>query len=255
MAYRTMALLLTSVTVSVTTKASFRLERPSKTLWYEKIDEKSLGFPSGHAQLSTTFWGPLGIFIKRAMIVVSIILPLLIGFSRIFLRVHWFTDVILGFGIGLLILAIYMLIKDSLEKFIDERSITVKILICLLVLVLFAVPIIFLNYGRVPNDLELISDSLKLMILFTTVSISYSIEGKLIGFHNNIDKWWKYLVRILIGAAFFAAFYFGLSFLFDLIIDAVSWFWIELTLDLIRYGVLGPVIILLAPWVMMKLDV
>ncbi len=264
-AYRAMAFVVTSSTINFSTKTVFNLERPEPSLQYghnleetmfSKADEITTGIPSGHTQNSTTFWGSLMIFIKRWwIIVVGSIIAFFIAFSRIALRVHWFTDVIMGLGIALVILAIYLLIKDPVENFIDSRTLFVKILLCIAMFIVFAIPIIFLNYNRVENDFEIISESLKLITLFTTVSISYALEGKLVNFQTNIDKWWKYLVRILIGAAFFAAFYFGLSLLFDLVINNVGWIGIELTLDLIRYAIVGPVVILLAPWVMMKLNV
>ncbi|TET76754.1 MAG: phosphatase PAP2 family protein [Candidatus Heimdallarchaeota archaeon] len=263
--YRAMTLLVTSTVINVSTKAAFNLDRPETSLQYghnpeetllSPADEASTGIPSGHTQMSTTFWGSLMIFIKKWwMVIVGSILAFLIGFSRIALRVHWFTDVIMGLGIALIILAVYLLIKDPVENFIDSRTTFVKILLCIAVFIVFAIPVIFLQYNRVDNDFELISKSLKLITLFTTVSISYAIEGKLVNFHTDIDKWWKYPVRILIGAAFFAAFYFSLSELFGLIIINVGWNGMELTLDLIRYAIIGPVVILLAPWVMMKLKV
>jgi len=253
--YRIMSLLITSTVVNVSTKAIFRLERPPEYQHYEPINEKSSGLPSGHAQNSTTFWGMLGIFLKKVMIVFSILLPLLIGFSRIYLGVHWFTDVIMGYGIGLIILALYIFIGEYIENFLNEKSTIIKILVTIGVCATFAILVIFLLHNRVNNDAELISGGLKLIVMLTTLSISYSVEGSLINFSNEIDKWWKYIVRILVGAITFGIFYFGVSMLFDLAINAVAWVGIELTLDLIRYAMLGPALILLAPWIMMKLKV
>ncbi|MBY8999366.1 MAG: phosphatase PAP2 family protein [Candidatus Heimdallarchaeota archaeon] len=253
--FRTMSLLITSSVVNVSAKAIFRLERPPDYQHYEHIEELSSGLPSGHAQLSTTVWGMLGIFLKKVMIVFAILLPLLIGFSRIYLGVHWFTDVIMGYGIALIILALYIFLGEYIENFLNEKSAIIKILVAIAVCAIFAILVIFLLLNRVENDTELISGSLKLIVLLVTLSISYSVEGSLINFSNEIDKWWKYLVRILIGGAIFGIFYFGVSMLFDLAINAVAWVGIELTLDLIRYAMLGPALLLLAPWIMMKLKV
>jgi membrane-associated phospholipid phosphatase len=66
-------------------------------------------FPSGHALMSVAFYGILAFYavkmIKNPVIKITILLllfavTLLIGFSRIYLRVHYTTDVIAGFSIG-----------------------------------------------------------------------------------------------------------------------------------------------------------
>ncbi|MCK5141022.1 MAG: phosphatase PAP2 family protein [Candidatus Heimdallarchaeota archaeon] len=253
--FRAMSLLITSAVVNTATKAIFNLERPPEYKHSDFIDEISSGLPSGHAQLSTTIWGMLGIFLKKVMIVFAILLPLLIGFSRIYLGVHWFTDVIMGYGIALIILALYIFLGEYIENFLNEKSTIIKILVVIAICAIFAILVIFLLLNRVNNDTELISGSLKLIVLLAALSISYSVEGSLINFSNEIDKWWKYIVRILIGGAIFGIFYFGVSMLFDLAINTVAWVGIELTLDLIRYAMLGPACLLLAPWIMMKLKV
>lgn len=68
------------------------------------------GFPSGHAFMSVAFYGLLivlaakGIrrpWLKYALISLLILLIALIGFSRIYLKVHYATDVVAGFCIGI----------------------------------------------------------------------------------------------------------------------------------------------------------
>jgi len=70
----------------------------------------NFSFPSGHALMSVAFYGLLSFYaikmITNPVIKVSILLllfaiMLLIGFSRIYLRVHYTTDVIAGFSIGI----------------------------------------------------------------------------------------------------------------------------------------------------------
>jgi len=66
-------------------------------------------FPSGHAMMSLIAYGLLGYFLFNALperwqrVVVSaglIVLILLIGFSRIYLGVHYLSDVLAGFAVG-----------------------------------------------------------------------------------------------------------------------------------------------------------
>ena len=70
----------------------------------------NFGFPSGHALMSVAFYGLLALWAaatlknkwqRRGIISSLLILILLIGYSRIYLRVHYATDVIAGYCIGI----------------------------------------------------------------------------------------------------------------------------------------------------------
>jgi undecaprenyl-diphosphatase len=74
-----------------------------------------MSFPSGHAMLSMVFYGFLAYLILRKLMppkwnkiffVILCCLILLIGLSRVYLNVHYITDVAAGFVLGALILII-----------------------------------------------------------------------------------------------------------------------------------------------------
>jgi len=100
-------------------KISFKRQRPPGPL----IDPlQNFSFPSGHATSAFIFYGLL-IYLfwksrlhKTLKIILSVILllfSLLIGFSRMYLRVHYPSDVFAGFLIGFswLLLAIWVMEK------------------------------------------------------------------------------------------------------------------------------------------------
>ncbi len=71
--------------------------------------EETLSFPSGHALASMTAFGMLAFLIsnsrfppivRRTAAVLCFILIAMIGFSRLFLGVHYLTDVLGGFALG-----------------------------------------------------------------------------------------------------------------------------------------------------------
>ena len=74
-------------------------------------------FPSGHATLSTVYFGMLAVLIAREMrsslrwipFTVAVILCLCIGFSRLYLGAHWLTDVVGGYLFGLIIVMFVVL--------------------------------------------------------------------------------------------------------------------------------------------------
>ena len=85
------------------------------------VQETEFSFPSGHALFAALLFTFI-IFafkdeikskiIKYSFIAANIVLMLLISFSRLYLKVHWFSDVLAGFLLGIFILA-YVLILEK----------------------------------------------------------------------------------------------------------------------------------------------
>lgn len=104
-------LLLAAVGAEILTvglKLGFERERPffSDPL----ATESTYSFPSGHSSVSLAVYGTIGFIAARhartrrrqiGVLVAAAALVLLIGFSRLYLGVHYLSDVIAGYAVGL----------------------------------------------------------------------------------------------------------------------------------------------------------
>lgn len=99
------------------------LKRPRPTE-FRIINETGYSFPSGHSMISMAFYGLLiyliykkikNKYLKATLIIILLLLILAIGISRIYLGVHYVSDVIGGFLISMSYLIVYIkLIKKKL---------------------------------------------------------------------------------------------------------------------------------------------
>lgn len=98
-------------------KVLFMRDRPFELMI---ISETGYSFPSGHAMLSMGFYGFIIFIIRKFDVryknlwsVLLGILIILIGFSRIYLGVHYPSDVLAGYLISFVILMIYTNVVDK----------------------------------------------------------------------------------------------------------------------------------------------
>jgi hypothetical protein len=86
------------------------------------IAEKLGGFPSGHAQNSLVLWIIIASWVtKKWPYIVAAFVCLLIGFSRIYLGVHFPTDILGGWIIAALILCIYFFARERIETLLSAH--------------------------------------------------------------------------------------------------------------------------------------
>ncbi|MDR3139006.1 MAG: phosphatase PAP2 family protein [Treponema sp.] len=86
--------------------------------------ESSYGIPSGHAQLSLVFWVLIASWYggkrKTAVKTAAILFTLLIGFTRLYLGVHFPTDLLAGWFLGALILALYFFLETPVTALLNR---------------------------------------------------------------------------------------------------------------------------------------
>ncbi|GAB3227403.1 phosphatase PAP2 family protein [Hymenobacter seoulensis] len=117
---------LGSITLNVALKQVYNRPRPLLPL----TSATGLSFPSGHAMISASFYGLLMYLVwthvrrpalRYPLVSVLALLILLIGLTRVYLRVHYATDVLAGFaaGVSWLLIAIPML--KHIEILVKKR--------------------------------------------------------------------------------------------------------------------------------------
>ena len=124
--------LVIATAMNLILKNILQRERPTE---YRLIDEKGYSFPSGHSMVSMAFYGFLIYLIykyvknsKLKYISISLlgILIILIGISRIYLGVHYTSDVLAGFLISISYLILYTSIVGKYVLGRNNRTIERK---------------------------------------------------------------------------------------------------------------------------------
>jgi undecaprenyl-diphosphatase len=91
----------------------------------------SYSFPSGHAMQSVMFYGLLGYLVIPRIaswrtrvwtVVAGVVLVVLIGFSRLYLGVHYLSDVLAGYAAGVVWLAFSITGIETVRRYRQDRA-------------------------------------------------------------------------------------------------------------------------------------
>ncbi len=196
----------------------------------KRYDVAGYGLPSGHAQLSTVVWGTLAHASRKAWgSIAAGFLALLIGFSRIYLGVHFPTDVLAGWLIGALILACYVLRRRQIESWLESRRLGTQLAAAV------ALPLLLLWLHATADTASLAG-----ILLGAGVGIAMLRRGFA---YEAGGPLWQRGGRFLLGIAVVFALRFGLKAVSPQEPESLL-----LAADFLRYVILGLWISLGAPW-------
>jgi len=112
-------------------KALFQIQRPLEE--FRLISVTGYSFPSGHAMTGLVFYALMIIVLRKYLVKnrplanfatgLLVLLIILIGFSRIYLGVHFPSDILAGYSLGLILALLFEPATDSFaRKYIRNQS-------------------------------------------------------------------------------------------------------------------------------------
>ncbi len=174
---------LTSVLLNNTIKDIFKMKRPIGEKGIRTLREQTAtgySFPSGHTQNASSFYGAMAIYLKkRVMHIIATIMIILVGFSRLYLGVHYPKDVIVGGILGVLTSLICYKLYNKFEN---------KMLLYVITFVIF-IPVLTFAHS---------ADFIKGMGTYLGFIIGIYIEKKYVNFSVEGSTGNK-IIRVLLG--------------------------------------------------------
>lgn len=165
------------------------------------IHAEGYALPSGHAQSAVVVWGTIATWMRRAWFwILAIGLALLIGFSRIYLGVHFPTDVLAGWIIGILLLCLYLVVQPRVENWLVESSLATQILSAL------GVPLLLLLIHPTER-------SIAALATLAGAGVGLALTNRFVSFSTD-GPWWQRVSRLLIGGTIIFALFLGLKIVF-----------------------------------------
>jgi membrane-associated phospholipid phosphatase len=218
--------------INTDVKEFFKADRPFimddriKPLYIESAPGYSL--PSGHTQVASSFWFYTSMMIRKKWYsILAIVATLIVGFSRLYLKLHWPIDVLVGLVLGVVIVWILEMIFRKLKQPIYSLWLTI--------LYAFVVPIVLVGLSGFEEG------AVKVGTLLSGLLFGYFIESKYIGFKEDATIV-KQVVKVVLGIA-------GVIIIRSLIKTILPE---TLVVDGIRYFVMGMWITFIAPWIFVK---
>ncbi len=173
-AFHMIVMLCFSGYIGIVVKEFMKIPRPYTYDGVQVLYEKSASgysFPSTHVQLATTFWGSfMTLFKKRIIWIIGIVFIVLIAISRLYLRVHWLSDVM---GAAILSIMIVYLYTKFTMKLSDKKFILLQ---------QFILIVSIITYFMTDQI-----DNFKLLGILTGSTVGIMLENHFIKMNENND--------------------------------------------------------------------
>ena len=252
---RTGVMLVMSNTTNGLIKLAFHSPRP---YWVDArvqafSAETSFGFPSGHSFNAAAIWGVvIKSFKKPWLTMVGLLTIFMIGLSRLYLGVHFVSDVLGGWLLGGLFLLLVSYLEKPVVRWIKARSFSFQIFFFFavsLVLILlgflftkvspsFVVPQSWINQALASSNEA--PDPYSLEGFYTVAGVFFGFTSgyawlcKKFGLVVVKGTFGKRAIRLLLGLVGVGLIYFGLK-----LILPVDPPWLGVILRYIRYALVG----------------
>jgi len=198
-------------------------------------EAEGFGLPSGHAQSAVLVWGLVASQVRRGWFwAVAILLMLLIGFSRVYLGVHFPTDVLGGWVLGLALLLGYFRWGARIESWVLGLGLRDQILMAVaLALLLFLI--------------HPVKDVAAAVSSFAGLGIGLALMRRYVPFSASGPVGQR-ILRFAVGAVVVLALFIGLR-----VVLPAEGEPLYLPFRLLRYGLIGLWTTLGAPWLFLRL--
>ena len=231
-------------------------------------NESSFGVPSGHSQTAVAVWGMIAYYVNRRWVwALCVAVIALIGLSRIYLGVHFPTDVLVGWLAGGILLFCFIKFWNPVAAWLGGLTFGRQVLVAFLVsmgfIVVMQLAILSLGTWTIPGDWLRNAaaafpdgpapDPVVLEGAITTAGTLFGLSLGLAWFNSRggfstEGSIGHRAARFLIGLAGVAVLYIGLKFIFPSGEGALPYL-----LRYLRYGLVGAWVSAGAPWIFVRM--